>query len=227
MELPPELTHHAIRVLRLKAGSAITLFDGLGGQYGAILRIDGKAGLAEVGPHDNIDVELAGEIILVQGIAAGDKMDWIIEKSVELGASRLVPIAARRSVPQLKGTRLEKRQRHWLRVAQAASEQCGRNRLMRIDAPCSLGEYLQAHRDTPRTQILCCHPAAAAPLHTVLDHNATRISLLVGPEGGWSEAELATADRVGITPVQFGLRVLRTETAGLAMAAAATALLAW
>ena len=153
VELPTELAHHAIRVLRLKPDADIVLFNGQGGQYPARLLIDGKNGMAMLGVHDPIEAELAGDITLVQGIPAGDKMDWVIEKAVELGARRLIPIAAQRSVLQLTGERLQKRVQHWNRVAQAASEQCGRNRLMNIDVPSTLRDYLQRPNPGEQTSL--------------------------------------------------------------------------
>lgn len=227
MVLPPELAHHAIRVLRLASGTPIILFDGTGGQYPARLVIEGKTGLADIGARQDVEAELEGELTLVQGIASGDKMDWIIEKAVELGARRLVPVAARRSVPMLKGERLEKRLQHWARVAQAASEQCGRNRLLQIDAPCTLEDYLRAPGEPAPDQTLCCQPDAKASLGDVLTPSARRIALLVGPEGGWSDEELSQANACRVSAVRFGARVLRTETAGVALLAAITALKGW
>jgi len=228
IELPAELAHHAMRVLRLKAGTPITLFDGRGGQYPATLVTEGGKGMAETGARQDIEAELPGKLTLVQGIASGDKMDWIIEKAVELGASRLIPVPAQRSVLLLKGPRLEKRQRHWERVAQSASEQCGRNRLMRIDAPCPLDDYLLQRDTSANRQVLCCHPGAGASLARALRaSDAHDIDLLVGPEGGWSDQELSRIDAAGVAMVQFGPRVLRTETAGLALLAAVGALKGW
>ncbi|HEU0230547.1 MAG TPA: 16S rRNA (uracil(1498)-N(3))-methyltransferase [Burkholderiaceae bacterium] len=227
MALPADLAHHAIRVLRLASGTPVVLFDGRGGQYPARLVIDGKTGVAEIGARQEVEAELAGELILVQGIVSGDKMDWIIEKAVELGASRLVPVAARRSVPLLKGERLEKRRLRWARIVQAASEQCGRNRLMHIDAPRTLDDYLGEPGAPAPDQILCCHPDADRALSQTLAPTARRIALLVGPEGGWSDDELAVATAHQAQPVRFGTRVLRTETAGLALLTAVATLKGW
>ncbi len=226
LELPPELAHHAIRVLRLKTGTAIVLFDGLGGQYPATLLIEGKKGLASVGEHQSVEVELPGEITLIQGIPSGDKMDWIIEKAVELGAARIIPIAAQRSVLQLSGERLSKRQCHWERIALSASEQCGRNRIMAVDPVLSLPQFFSQF-DLAQQKTLFCHPEAQQNMTQALALNDKKISLLVGPEGGWSVEEQALVTRQGITPVKFGERVLRTETAGLALIAATSALLHW
>jgi len=226
LELPDALAHHALRVLRLKHGARVLLFDGQGGQYEATLLADGAKALAQTGAHQAMEAELPGRIILAQGIASGDKMDWIVEKAVELGAHRLAPIAARRSVLQLSGERLAKRRRHWQRIAQSASEQCGRNRLMEVDEPRTLDAWLAAGE--ARGLVLLCHPEAALGLDEALARDDARdITLLVGPEGGWSPDELALADRHGAVRARFGPRVLRTETAGLALMAAVSALRGW
>ncbi|UYO92942.1 16S rRNA (uracil(1498)-N(3))-methyltransferase [Pollutimonas sp. M17] len=226
LELPDALAHHAIRVLRLKPDSDIVLFDGKGGQYSAKLIIDGKRGHAALGEHDPVETELDGRITLVQGIPSGDKMDWIIEKAVELGAVRVVPIAARRSVLQLTGDRLRKRLEHWRRIAQAASEQSGRNRIMDIAEPCSLDHYL-ARDMTDAAATLFCHPDSPCSLAQALQAQQTELALLVGPEGGWSDEEQDLVARCKLTGVSFGKRVLRTETAGLALIAAVSALQGW
>ena len=226
VELPDALAHHAVRVLRLKPGAQIMLFDGSGGQYPATLDIDGKRANATLGAHSAVEAEPAGRITLVQGIASGDKMDWIIEKAVELGAAEIVPVFAQRSVLQLSGERLRKRLEHWRRVVVAATEQCGRNRLPAIQEPATLRDYLIRHSPEPASTLFC-HPGAELTLAQALAGVQTQLTLLVGPEGGWSEEELALTRTHGLTPVSFGRSVLRTETAGLALIAASTALLGW
>jgi 16S rRNA (uracil1498-N3)-methyltransferase len=226
IELPEAIAHHAVRVLRLRAGTALVLFDGTGGEYPAVLQVEGKAAYAELGAHDLREAELDGGITLVQGLPSGDKMDWIVEKAVELGVRRLVPIAAQRSVLQLTGARQEKRMAHWRRISTAASEQCGRNRIMHVDDVLPLERWLA----TPATGLRAlCHPEGGMPLAQALQHagGVHDLCFLVGPEGGWSDTELAAARAGGALAMTFGPRVLRTETAGLALAAAATALLAW
>ncbi|WP_397474049.1 16S rRNA (uracil(1498)-N(3))-methyltransferase [Pusillimonas sp.] len=224
LTLPPDLAHYALRVLRLKDGAEIILFDGSGGQFDAVIRVSGKSAEADVGAHHAIDAELPGRITLVQGLPSGDKMDWIVEKAVEMGAYRLVPITAQRSVVQLNAERRAKRMKHWQRVAQSASEQCGRNRIMQIAEPVTLEAYLEA--DTTPGPTLLCHPEAEQGLAQVLD-NRPDLTLLVGPEGGWSPEEQQTAVRHGAKPLRFGTRVLRTETAGIALIAAISALNGW
>lgn len=224
LALPPELAHYMLRVLRLKDGAGIVLFDGHGGQYDAVLRVSGKAAEAEVGAHQALEAELPGRITLVQGLPSGDKMDWIVEKAVELGAHRLIPIAAQRSVVQLNAERRAKRLKHWERIAQSASEQCGRNRIMRISEPVALDDCLAA--GDLEGPILLCHPEAEHSLVQALG-SASDATLLIGPEGGWSPEERQQAVRRGATPLRFGTRVLRTETAGLALIAAISALKGW
>ncbi|SAI65682.1 16S ribosomal RNA methyltransferase RsmE [Bordetella ansorpii] len=226
LPLPEALAHHAVRVLRVRDGQDIVLFDGQGGEYPAVLKVQGRAVHAQLGEHRAHEAELAGAITLVQGLPSGDKMDWVVEKAVELGAVRVAPISAQRSVVQLSGARADKRLAHWRRIAQSAAEQCGRNRLMQVDAPCTLAQWL---REAPQGPRLLCHPEAELSLAQVLaqDPAPRRISLLVGPEGGWSDTELQAARQAGTTAVRFGPRVLRTETAGLALMAAASALLDW
>ncbi|MDY0308879.1 MAG: 16S rRNA (uracil(1498)-N(3))-methyltransferase [Castellaniella sp.] len=223
IELPAALAHHAQRVLRLADGTPIVLFDGLGGQYPAVLRIEGRRTLAELGAHAAIDCELRGQLVLIQGLASGDKMDWVVEKAVELGISELWPVAAERSVLRLSGPRLEKRLDHWRAIVRAASEQCGRNRLMVVHPPAPLAHCL----DTVHGPALFCHPEGPLDFRMALDNVHDRLTLMVGPEGGWSPDELALAQRKGLIGTRFGPRVLRTETAGLALASAATVLLDW
>jgi len=228
LALPENVAHHALRVLRLPAGSPIVLFNGEGGAWQAMLSMQGKQAMAELAAFDPRDTELPGRVTLVQGIATGDKMDWIIEKAVELGAHAIAPIAAQRSVLRLSGERLEKRVLHWRRIAQAACEQCGRNRLPVVHAPVTLAQWLADPANAEGLRLMC-HPEASDTLSSALSPRPTAacLALLVGPEGGWAEEELQMAGRHDVRRVRFGARVLRTETAGLALLAATGALLGW
>jgi len=228
LQLPDALSHHAVRVLRLRDGSPIVLFDGQGGQYSARLDIRGKQAWAETGAHEPVEAELGGRIVLAQGLPSADKMDWVIEKAVEMGVSAVVPLAARRSVLSLTGERLEKRMRHWQRIIQAAAEQCGRNRLMPLSRPQTLDQYIGSLEPaSPTRQVLLCDPDAIPPLAQALKPDAKEIILLVGPEGGWAEEEMALARPETVDMVRFGPRILRTETAGIALASAVAALRNW
>lgn len=226
LELPAALAHHAARVLRLRHGSAIVLFDGSGGHYPATLEIDGKRAWAQTAERVDADAELPVPIVLAQGIAGGDKMDWIVEKAVEMGVTRLVPITAQRSVIQLSGERREKRLGHWRRISIAASEQCGRNRIMDVAAPQSLSQWL-ADAPEPGLLRLACHPDAPTDLAGATHAHNGPLALMVGPEGGWSDEELSLMREHGLRTVRFGRRVLRTETAGIALMAALAAIKRW
>src|SRR5690625_4516809 len=142
IQLPESIAHYAVRVLRLKSNSKIILFNGNGGQYIASLIIENKNAYANILEHDNIELELLGTVNLIQGLPSGSKMDLIAEKAVELGAASLWPVASKHSVTQLHGQRLEKRIAHWQRIAQSASEQCGRNRVMQVNTLCKLDAVL-------------------------------------------------------------------------------------
>ena len=228
LPLPEPLAHHALRVLRLADGAPIVLFDGRGNARHATLQVHGKAASARPGaPLEDI-TELAGRITLVQGLASGDKMAWIIEKAVELGVHAVVPVAAQRSVLRLSDEREAKRLTQWRRTVVAACEQCGRNTLPEVHAPVTLAQWLAQPR-TADSLALMCHPEGAQTLTETLaqTQDLRELMLLIGPEGGWSDEELALARAQGVRAVRFGARVLRTETAGLALTAAATALLGW
>ena len=218
-----------MNVLRLESGQEIVLFDGTGGEYVCCVRFEGKQALAEINEHRGRESELSGQITLAQGLAGGDKMDWIIEKAVELGVSAIAPVAARRSVVQLSGPRLEKRMLHWQRIIQAASEQCGRNRLASLSDPAPLVDVLEPMQATPDHLILLCDPAAMTSLRGCLAEFASlkAVTLLIGPEGGWSHDEAQIARDKGAIAVNFGSRVLRTETAGLALITAVSTLCGW
>ena len=229
LTLPASVSHH-IRVRRLEAGSTIILFDGRGGELPGTLDFQGKIACVTLGDLHPKENELAGELCLFQGLPSGDKMDWVIEKAVELGVSRIVPISAHRSILKLSGPRLEKRLAHWAGIIESASEQCGRNRLMQISPPQTLEEALGARAIGER---LLCDPNACEDLETRLLNPACQakteraLTILVGPEGGWSLEEVQSCERNHTQSIRFGTRVLRTETAGLALVAAATALLRW
>lgn len=217
VELPPESAHHATRVLRLQAGDAIVLFDGTGGEYPATISQTGKRMMAELDPWRERECESPLHVTLAQGISSGDKMDFTLQKAVELGISAIQPIASERSVVKLNGERAEKRVRHWQQVVVSACEQSGRNRVPEVAPILSLNEWL----GKPATSgvRLTLAPDAPARLRELPRPNAP-ITLLIGPEGGLSPGEIKAAASCGFTPVRLGPRVLRTETAALAALAA-------
>jgi len=218
--LPEPLAHHAFRVLRLRDGDPVVLFDGGGDEVSAHLIARGKGGVAVLSERHAVGRESPLELVLVQALASGEKMDWIVQKAVELGVSTVVPVQAERSVLRLAGERAAKRVEHWRQVAIAACEQSGRNRLPAIEPIAGLREYLARRNDARR---LVLSPAGGARLATLGRPDAA-LHLLVGPEGGWSDEELAACCSAGGVAIALGPRVLRTETAGLAAVAALQAL---
>ncbi|MGO4765292.1 16S rRNA (uracil(1498)-N(3))-methyltransferase [Cupriavidus sp. 2KB_3] len=234
LDLPDAVVRH-IQVLRLAPGDAITLFDGRGGSHAATLADLGKRhATAQVAGHDPAEAELPYRVTLAQGLAGGDKMDWLIEKAVELGVTEIQPLQAARSVVRLSGDRAARRQAHWQALVQAACEQCGRNRLPDVAPLATLEAWLAASAPSaqkagsaPRL-LLSPRAAASLPELATTHRDAWReqgVTLLIGPEGGLSPEEEAAAIRAGFTGVSLGPRILRTETAGLTCLAALNAVL--
>jgi 16S rRNA (uracil1498-N3)-methyltransferase len=222
VELPAEAAHHAVKVLRLAEGDPVILFDGRGGQWLASLAPAGKSVRAVLEAFDDAEREPPLAITLAQGLPAADKMDWIVQKGVELGVARFVPVAARRSVIRLSGERMERRVAHWCGVAVAACEQSGRNRVPEVAPLVDLPQFLGAAGEGPGIGLLLS-PTADVGLRE-LPRPAGPVTLLVGPEGGFEENEMLAVAAAGFRPVRLGPRVLRTETAGLAAVAAMMAL---
>lgn len=229
LPLPTDIAHHAVRVLRLCDGDELVVFNGLGGQFPARLVVEGKSATAQLGAFNAREAELPGRIVLAQAIPSGDKMDWVIEKAVEVGVAAIQPIAAVRCVLRLSGERLEKRLAHWRRVVVAACEQCGRNRVPEVYAPLTPEQFLAATPTGATPLRLMCDPDAQIRLTELVPQRdlSAGLELLVGPEGGWSPEEMALAARYRVEAVQFGERVLRTETAGIALVSALSAKLGW
>jgi 16S rRNA (uracil1498-N3)-methyltransferase len=222
VDLPEAVAHH-LHVVRMQPGDTMTLFDGRGGQYlASLIEVGKKRASARVGEHDALEAELPYSITLAQGLPEGSKMDWIIEKAVELGVAALQPLAAQRSVVRLSNERAEKRHAHWQGVIVSASEQCGRNRLAQLAPLTDFNRFIASPAAGPRilfspraTQSLAAWARQAGP---------QAVTLLVGPEGGFSEQEEQAALDAGALSLSLGPRVLRTETAGLAALAALAAL---
>lgn len=216
LQLPEALAHHATKVLRLREGDPVVLFDGHGQEVAARLVAHGRSWFAELGERSAPERESPLELVLVQALASGDKMDWIVQKAVELGARGIKPIQAERSVLRLTGERAAKRVEHWRQVAVSACEQSGRNRVPEVEPVTGLREYLAAACTAER---LVLAPDEGVRLGE-RERPRTAVHLLIGPEGGWAPAELAACRAAGCAAVTLGPRVLRTETAGLAALAA-------
>ena len=223
VSLPSSAARH-VQVLRLQPGDGITLFNGEGGEFAATVTRMGRSDVGvSVGAHTPLEREAPCAVHVLAGITANERMDWLVEKATELGAVSLTPITAERSVLKLKGDRAEKKGAHWQGVAVAASEQCGRNRVTRIDPACSLAEWLTQHPATVQTglRLILSLAVGSQALKTAVQGH-THITLLSGPEGGLTPAEEAQALAAGFLPVSLGSRVLRAETAPLAVLAALT-----
>ena len=234
LSLPAGTARH-VQVLRLQPNDEITLFNGEGGEFKAVVMHMGRSEVSvRVGEHQAIERELNIYVHLWSGITANERMDWLLEKATELGAATLLPITAERSVLKLKGERADKKLAHWQAIAVASSEQCGRNRVLQVGQARTLEQALeqlsaaQAPSQAARW-VLSLSPCTRL-LHEMIqtirsthDHDATQpteIIVLSGPEGGLSPAEEAQAIAAGFLPVSLGNRVLRAETAPVAVLSA-------
>jgi 16S rRNA (uracil1498-N3)-methyltransferase len=214
IDLPETVAHH-VHVVRLAPGDTVTLFNGDGGEYTAVLQtVEKRRASAEIKAHTARDAELPYAVTLAQALPEASKMDWIIEKAVELGAAAIQPLAARRCVVRLSGERAEKKLAHWQGVIVAASEQSGRNRLAHL-APVDEFKDWVAQQDLHRRVILT--PRANESLADWARHQPPQaLTIMVGPEGGFSEDEENLALAHGALALSMGPRILRTETAALA-----------
>ncbi len=212
--LPPEVAHHAVRVLRLREGDPIIVFNGTGGEFASHLSVQGARAWANLERFDPIERESPLTVTLVQAWVATDKLEWIAEKAVELGATAITLVPTARSVVHLDGPRMERRLARLREIVVAACCQSGRNRLPAITAAASLERGLHdAVAQGARGIVL--DPRADEPLLAVANAVAA-IALAVGPEGGFDDNEQGHAARAGYRPARLGPRILRTETAGLA-----------
>jgi len=222
IDLPSDAAHHVLRVLRLQEGDALSLFDGRGGEYGAqLVGATARAVTVRVLEFRDIERESTLAVTLVQGLAAADRMDYSVQKAVELGVAAIVPVMTARSLVRLEGARADRRLEHWRQIVVASCEQCGRNRLPEVHPPRALATWLRAPSATALRVLLA--PDAPASLAD-LTRTSGSVELLVGPEGGFTAEESAAACGAGFRPVRLGPRILRTETAGAAMLAAMNAL---
>ena len=218
LTLSKEASRH-IQVLRMQPGQTVHLFDGHGGEYEANISQIGRQHVdVAVGLHTAVEREASHAVHLAVCMPANERMDWLVEKAVELGVASITPLMSQRNVVKLSGERAEKKQAHWQAVAVAACEQCGRNLVPTIALPLSLSSWLKGFESTSHsaqrfvlslqaTTATMAEPTAAVP-------NATWI--LSGPEGGLTAQEEALAIALGWAPLSLGPRVLRAETAALA-----------
>ena len=218
-ELPAEAAHHAIRVLRLRVNDPVQIFDGEGHAFDAVLsEMSGKkVVLGNLKPCPEA-FQSCLHIILAHSMCSSEKMDWVVQKATELGAAEIQPLQTQRSVARLSRERAEKRTEHWRAVTIAACEQSGRNTLPKTGVPTEYSTWLTQMRNDSGTKFIL-DPEGSTRLQQHA-HLKGRVTLLVGPEGGFSSDEILMARQVGFVPILLGKSVLRTETAALAGIAA-------
>ncbi len=223
--LEESTSNHLLRVLRLKPGAPVHLFNGDGGEYEATLSaVERGSAIVTVGEFLDVNRESPLSITLAQGISRGERMDFTLQKSVELGIERVIPLETEFSQVRLEGERRERRRRHWEGVIAGACEQSGRTRLPELLPVMTLVDWLGPMSATEEELRLVLDPAADTTLSGLQLPPAGRVTLLIGPEGGLSDKEIAQARRAGFAGLRLGPRILRTETAGLAALAALQAL---
>jgi 16S rRNA (uracil1498-N3)-methyltransferase len=207
--LPSQQAHHAARVLRLQAGDAVTLFNGDGAEYaGIISRAARDRVTIEVTGRAAVDREAPLAVTLAQVISSGDRMDYTLQKAVELGAAAIQPLTSSRSVVKLDAERGERRLAHWRTVVQAACEQSGRNRVPPVAPVAALGEWLERPAGARGDALaLLLSPRAAVPLRDLARPGAG-IVLLAGPEGGFTGEEERMAARAGYTAARAAIQAL-------------------
>ncbi|MGV6810016.1 MAG: 16S rRNA (uracil(1498)-N(3))-methyltransferase [bacterium] len=224
LSLPDHLYRHAVQVLRLTVGEVLILFNGQGGEYLARLtRVEKRQAFVAIEQFNDRDPESPLALNLVQSLIKPDKMDWCIQKSVELGVHSIRPIMTERSVVKLKADKLAKKYQHWQGIIIAACEQSGRTRLPELLPLLSLQEYLLASKNAPlnhgsdETVQMMMSPSASNHLQALSTKytHPKQIALLVGPEGGFTDQEVSLCLQQQVEVIAFGTRILRAETAAL------------
>jgi 16S rRNA (uracil1498-N3)-methyltransferase len=215
LELPPGAARH-VQVLRMQPGETLTLFDGRGGEYAAVVERMGRSDVTvNVGAHDAVEREAPQAVHLALGMPANDRMDWLVEKATELGVASIQPLMTAHGVLRLAGERADKKRAHWEAVAIAACEQCGRNRVPRIHPVRAYADWLgETHADDGVQRVVLSLAPGTQPLAGLPAAGTWQV--LSGPEGGLSADEEGRALTQGFMPARLGPRVLRAETAALA-----------
>jgi 16S rRNA (uracil1498-N3)-methyltransferase len=215
--LPEDAATHLVRVLRLREGDPCVLFNGDGHDYPATLESAGKReARVRIDGAGAVDNESPLRITLLQGIARGEKMDWILQKATELGVAAFVPVSSERSEVRLDAERADKRVAHWRSVVRSACEQSGRAIVPQVSAPQSLAGALES---LPAGARFLLDPFAEHAIGAIALQEGACV-LAIGPEGGWSARDRDQLIGAGFTGLRLGPRILRTETAGLAAIAA-------
>ena len=215
MELDADRSRYLTRVLRLRGGDSLLVFNGGGDEFSATMLNAGKnSATLRIDEQTVAQTESKLRVHLVQAVSRGERMDFVVQKATELGVKRITPVLTEYGVVKLDSGRAEKRRDHWQKVAASACEQCGRVRLPLVEAPVTLKEWFGNAPANVDAQLIL-KPGAAMPL-AAISAPPTKVCLLIGPEGGFSDNEYEDAEVVGFRPVAIGPRILRTETAAIA-----------
>ena len=215
IELDGDRARYLGKALRARIGDRVTIFNGEGPEWLAtIMRIGKSSVVLELGESIETGTESPLKIHLVQGISRGERMDFVVQKATELGVKRITPVLTEYGVVKLNPDRAEKRREHWQKIAASACEQSGRTRLPLIDTPVPLKNWFGSKPEKVDAELILM-PGAATPLATI-PAPETKVCVMIGPEGGFSDTEYADADVSGFKAVSLGPRVLRTESAAIA-----------
>lgn len=211
--LPSAGAYHVARVLRMRAGAPLVVFDGSGNDYPAeIVEVEGDKVAVQLRSQAPGTGESPIRITLVQGVSRSERMDWTLQKATELGVASIAPVLTARSVVRLDASQAVKKQAHWRGIVVGACEQCGRSKIPPVGPPVSLRDYFaNVRKDGMRLVLSPSAPASLAGIASL----PSKVELLIGPEGGLDDDEITAAQKAGFMPVRLGPRVLRTETAAV------------
>jgi len=213
ISLEGEPLHYISNVLRLKKGTELSVFNGQGGEFQAILTaVNKRSSILEIGKFTDSDNESSLSITLAQGISRGERMDFTLQKATELGVNRIIPLFTERCTVSLKAERLHKRLQHWQGIIRSACEQSGRNSLPTVEAAQNFDDFLQTKTSSCQ---LILDPLSTHSLKSISSRPSS-ITILIGPEGGFSNRERELAYGNNYKGIQLGPRILRTETAAIA-----------
>lgn len=210
--------NHMKNVLRMKPGEKVKIQDGLGVSYiCSITGYEQKEAALKIISREAADTELPSKIWLFQGLPKGDKMEWIVQKAVELGAAKVIPFAAGRSVVKLDEKKAEKKTARWQAIARGAAEQCGRAVIPEVKCPVSYSQALVLASGLD--EVLVPYELEKGMKETAEIIKSIRpgrsVGIFIGPEGGFDAEEIERARKAGARPISLGSRILRTETAGV------------
>jgi len=222
LELPADQLHYLRNVLRLKAGDAATLFDGRGFEYSAVITgLGGRKAHMRVTAKNRIPVEPAPKITLAQALPKGTKLEWIIQKATEMGATGILPFTSARSIPKIQENKIEQKLIRWRKIAAEAAEQCGRSNVPEIPGILPFEKVLSRAAEGS-LKVIFWEAESERSLRQILRENAFGVKdvfAVVGPEGGFAPSEIDRAKSAGFVTASLGGRVLRVETAALAVLA--------